>query len=49
VSCHVAQDWVRWPPLAVPCGIGLGEVALWCDAMWHREGEVDHWLTATWH
>jgi hypothetical protein len=23
VSCHVAQDWVRWPPLAVPCGTGI--------------------------
>jgi hypothetical protein len=25
---------VRWPTLAVPCGMGLGEVALWYNAMW---------------
>jgi hypothetical protein len=35
--------------MVVPCGICLGEVALWCDAMWHRGYVVDHWCNAMWH
>ena len=40
---------VRWPTLVMPCGMGLGEVALLYGAMWQWSDEVAHWLSATWH
>jgi hypothetical protein len=51
-GCQVATmlKWsMMWTNKDWPCVSRWYDMVEWCPATWHRLGEVDHWLAATWY